>query len=367
MTGEDWTAILFDLYQNELWLGGTCLLLWFIFSSFILLQIFSAVLLERFALNFEDRIALQVIIYKGSRERALAKERVSDEDLREWQQAQLLRHKQSIVGEEDSQELLTEEEQNVLAGGANFSDREEEARQSELASQYAGGEALDHAPAAFESPTRAQSAQAAAMKGGARLDAKLGKASEDKGVAGVAGRVETVTRENGATKPKASKASRKQSAEAEDNVRIGIADLVEDVAHGRQLARDAEGDGDLGTLDASLAEVTCFVFGRDSQIRIACYQLCKSSVFEWGIVAVIFLSSALLCLESPYYMDQSTKDLVAVTDPIFLALFCLEMCLKITAFGLTNQGTGYLDDVWNRLDGCAVVLSLVALTGLIPA
>ena len=62
-------------------------------------------------------------------------------------------------------------------------------------------------------------------------------------------------------------------------------------------------------------------------------------------------------------MPESTKHLISICDPIFTSLFLLELCLKVIAYGLE----GYLNDTWNRVDFVCVVLSLIALPGLVPA
>lgn len=63
ITGEDWTDLVFTSMGEGEWLGAVILIFWFIFSSFVLLQMFSAVLWEKFALNHKERIELQVVMF----------------------------------------------------------------------------------------------------------------------------------------------------------------------------------------------------------------------------------------------------------------------------------------------------------------
>ena len=71
MTGENWTSILFDALSATP-VGGVLVLLWFVFSNYVLLQTFAAVILENFALSHEDRINLQVALFQAQVQKRLA-------------------------------------------------------------------------------------------------------------------------------------------------------------------------------------------------------------------------------------------------------------------------------------------------------
>merc|ERR1719424_1505791 len=55
-------------------MGGIFCLLWFFFSNFILLNMFSAIILENFALTHMEKVQLQVMVYLNEKRKRFQKE-----------------------------------------------------------------------------------------------------------------------------------------------------------------------------------------------------------------------------------------------------------------------------------------------------
>jgi hypothetical protein len=69
--------------------------------------------------------------------------------------------------------------------------------------------------------------------------------------------------------------------------------------------------------------------------RHACITLVSHKYFDPSILILIFLNTLSLCIESldPLETAQNTKDVLFVLEIMFLALFTIEMLLKILAMG----------------------------------
>lgn len=88
--------------------------------------------------------------------------------------------------------------------------------------------------------------------------------------------------------------------------------------------------------------------------------------FDKVIMGLIGLNCVFLAMDSkaPGFEDTTRGELIALAEPIFLALFCLEMSLKILACGFFGHENAYLSDGWNRLDFFVVILGVLAALDL---
>lgn len=79
--------------------------------------------------------------------------------------------------------------------------------------------------------------------------------------------------------------------------------------------------------------------------------------FEFGILLVIILNSVKMALDDPLsnFVSSETKTI----ENIFIGLYCVEMMLKIFAYGFVFGRGSYLRDAWNIMDFVIVVTSLM--------
>jgi hypothetical protein len=106
-----------------------------------------------------------------------------------------------------------------------------------------------------------------------------------------------------------------------------------------------------------------FCFGPENMFRRWCNKLIQQKAFDWVIMFFIFVSTILLCMESPTYDPDSTYMMtLGKIDYVMTIIFVLEMCIKIIAMGFVKNGEkSYLLDSWNILDFIIVVCSLLSL------
>lgn len=85
--------------------------------------------------------------------------------------------------------------------------------------------------------------------------------------------------------------------------------------------------------------------------------------FEWTVLATIIASCVVMALEEHQPNGDKTELAVKLgaTESYFLAIFCVEMCLKILALGFVLHPGSYLRNVWNIMDFVVVVTGLITL------
>jgi len=125
---------------------------------------------------------------------------------------------------------------------------------------------------------------------------------------------------------------------------------------------DAEGEGNEG--DGKKKEgyvlagksLGCLSVG--NPVRTLFFNAIKYKHFDNFILAVILLSTFLLCYGDPAYTPPWLKAVNLVITIIFL----IECCMKIVALGLKPESEhAYLNDGWNVLDFIIVLISIVEL------
>ncbi|XP_035773797.1 muscle calcium channel subunit alpha-1-like isoform X1 [Anopheles albimanus] len=89
------------------------------------------------------------------------------------------------------------------------------------------------------------------------------------------------------------------------------------------------------------------------KMRRSCRKAVKSQAFYWLIIVLVFLNTGVLATEH-YHQPQWLDDFQEYTNMFFVALFSLEMFLKMYSLGLQ----GYYVSLFNRFD-CFVVIGSV--------
>lgn len=91
------------------------------------------------------------------------------------------------------------------------------------------------------------------------------------------------------------------------------------------------------------------------------YVIISHWMFEYASLLVIITNSVVLALEDPTDPDASNSRPMQILDQVFLALYTLEMALKILGLGFILNKGSYLRDNWNILDFIIVVSAYLQL------
>ena len=115
-----------------------------------------------------------------------------------------------------------------------------------------------------------------------------------------------------------------------------------------------------------LIEKSLFVLTADNPIRKIAIRVCFHRHFDRAVMGVIALNCVFLAMDSkaPGFADTARGKAVEASEPVFLALFCVEMLVKITATGFRGHPNAYLADNWNRMDFFVVILGVLAALDL---
>ncbi|XP_033213450.1 voltage-dependent calcium channel type D subunit alpha-1-like [Belonocnema kinseyi] len=89
-------------------------------------------------------------------------------------------------------------------------------------------------------------------------------------------------------------------------------------------------------------------------MRRACRKAVKSQVFYWLIIVLVFLNTGVLATEH-YHQPRWLDDFQEITNIFFIALFSMEMMLKMYSLGFQ----GYFVSLFNRFD-CFVVIGSIS-------
>ena len=100
-----------------------------------------------------------------------------------------------------------------------------------------------------------------------------------------------------------------------------------------------------------------FLLSESNVIRRLTLFIIEWPPFEWTVLATIIASCVVMALEE--HLPNGDKTDLAVrlgaTESYFLAIFCVEMCLKIIALGFVLHPGSYLRNFWNIMDFVVVV------------
>ncbi|KAM4721174.1 voltage-dependent T-type calcium channel subunit alpha-1I [Rhinophrynus dorsalis] len=103
-----------------------------------------------------------------------------------------------------------------------------------------------------------------------------------------------------------------------------------------------------------------FLFSPQNRFRIMCQTVIAHKLFDYVVLAFIFLNCITIALERPQIEHKSTERLfLSISNYIFTAIFVAEMTLKVVSLGLYFGDQAYLRSSWNILDGFLVFVSLI--------
>nr|XP_033785401.1 voltage-dependent T-type calcium channel subunit alpha-1I isoform X2 [Geotrypetes seraphini] len=103
-----------------------------------------------------------------------------------------------------------------------------------------------------------------------------------------------------------------------------------------------------------------FLFSPENRFRVLCQTVIAHKLFDYVVLAFIFLNCITIALERPQIEQRSTERMfLSVSNYIFTAIFVAEMTLKVVSLGLYFGDQAYLRSSWNILDGFLVFVSLI--------
>uniref|UniRef100_A0A8C2MWV7 Voltage-dependent T-type calcium channel subunit alpha n=1 Tax=Cricetulus griseus TaxID=10029 RepID=A0A8C2MWV7_CRIGR len=103
-----------------------------------------------------------------------------------------------------------------------------------------------------------------------------------------------------------------------------------------------------------------YLFSPENKFRILCQTIIAHKLFDYVVLAFIFLNCITIALERPQIEAGSTERIfLTVSNYIFTAIFVGEMTLKVVSLGLYFGEQAYLRSSWNVLDGFLVFVSII--------
>uniref|UniRef100_A0AAX7VHX6 Voltage-dependent T-type calcium channel subunit alpha n=1 Tax=Astatotilapia calliptera TaxID=8154 RepID=A0AAX7VHX6_ASTCA len=107
-------------------------------------------------------------------------------------------------------------------------------------------------------------------------------------------------------------------------------------------------------------EWSVYMFSPQNKFRLLCQSVIAHKLFDYVVLAFIFLNCITVALERPKILQGSLERLfLTISNYIFTAIFVGEMTLKVVSMGLYLGETAYLRSSWNILDGFLVFVSLI--------
>lgn len=94
-------------------------------------------------------------------------------------------------------------------------------------------------------------------------------------------------------------------------------------------------------------------------INLIAHKIISTKAFENISIFVILMNSLVMMMEDP--ADQNPPEYFAMIDNVFLALYSVEMVLKILGLGLIFGEHAYLKNSWNILDFVIVLSGYITL------
>uniref|UniRef100_A0A8C5P234 Voltage-dependent T-type calcium channel subunit alpha n=1 Tax=Jaculus jaculus TaxID=51337 RepID=A0A8C5P234_JACJA len=103
-----------------------------------------------------------------------------------------------------------------------------------------------------------------------------------------------------------------------------------------------------------------YLFSPQNRFRVMCQTIIAHKLFDYVVLAFIFLNCITIALERPQIEAGSTERIfLTVSNYIFTAIFVGEMTLKVVSLGLYFGEQAYLRSSWNVLDGFLVFVSII--------
>ncbi|XP_066214565.1 voltage-dependent T-type calcium channel subunit alpha-1I isoform X4 [Saccopteryx leptura] len=103
-----------------------------------------------------------------------------------------------------------------------------------------------------------------------------------------------------------------------------------------------------------------YLFSPENRFRVLCQTIIAHKLFDYVVLAFIFLNCITIALERPQIEAGSTERIfLTASNYIFTAIFVGEMTLKVVSLGLYFGEQAYLRSSWNVLDGFLVFVSII--------
>ncbi|XP_078094500.1 voltage-dependent T-type calcium channel subunit alpha-1I-like [Mustelus asterias] len=108
------------------------------------------------------------------------------------------------------------------------------------------------------------------------------------------------------------------------------------------------------------ADWSVYLFSPQNRFRLMCQMIITHKLFDYIVLAFIFLNCITVALERPE-IDQGSMERIflSVSNYFFTAIFVAEMTLKVVSLGFYFGDQAYLRSSWNILDGFLVFVSLI--------
>uniref|UniRef100_A0A671VTI8 Calcium voltage-gated channel subunit alpha1 I n=1 Tax=Sparus aurata TaxID=8175 RepID=A0A671VTI8_SPAAU len=107
-------------------------------------------------------------------------------------------------------------------------------------------------------------------------------------------------------------------------------------------------------------EWSVYLFSPQNKFRQLCQSIIAHKLFDYVVLAFIFLNCITVALERPKIMQGSLERVfLTISNYIFTAIFVAEMTVKVVSMGLYLGEKAYLRSSWNILDGFLVFVSLI--------
>ncbi|XP_034543706.1 voltage-dependent T-type calcium channel subunit alpha-1I [Notolabrus celidotus] len=103
-----------------------------------------------------------------------------------------------------------------------------------------------------------------------------------------------------------------------------------------------------------------YMFSPQNRFRQLCQSIIAHKLFDYVVLAFIFLNCITVALERPRILQGSLERVfLTISNYIFTAIFVAEMTVKVVSMGLYLGEKAYLRSSWNILDGFLVFVSLI--------
>ncbi|XP_052414542.1 voltage-dependent T-type calcium channel subunit alpha-1I-like [Carassius gibelio] len=103
-----------------------------------------------------------------------------------------------------------------------------------------------------------------------------------------------------------------------------------------------------------------YLFSPQNKFRLLCQTIIAHKLFDYVVLAFIFLNCITVALERPRIHQGSLERVfLTISNYVFTAIFVAEMTVKVVSKGLYVGDRAYLRSSWNILDGFLVFVSLV--------
>ncbi|XP_074542124.1 voltage-dependent T-type calcium channel subunit alpha-1I [Halichoeres trimaculatus] len=107
-------------------------------------------------------------------------------------------------------------------------------------------------------------------------------------------------------------------------------------------------------------EWSIYMFSPQNKFRLLCQSIIAHKLFDYVVLAFIFLNCITVALERPKILQGSLERVfLTISNYIFTAIFVAEMTVKVVSMGLYLGEKAYLRSSWNILDGFLVFVSLI--------